>query len=47
MMARSHEKLDQPEEAYRYWEQSLRISPGQAGVHFRLGRLELTFAQAD
>ncbi|MCB9830916.1 MAG: tetratricopeptide repeat protein [Planctomycetes bacterium] len=45
MLARSYEKVGRLEDAHRSWEQSLRIVPGQAGVHFRIGRLELTFAQ--
>ncbi len=45
MLARSYEKVGRLEDSHRAWNQSLRITPGQAGVHFRLGRLELTFAE--
>ena len=41
MLARSHEKLGNLDEAYRLYDLSLKTTPGQAGVHFRLGRLDL------
>ena len=45
MLARSHEKLGHLEEAWRLYDLSLKTTPGQAGVHFRLGRLDLKLAE--
>ncbi|MFT7619953.1 MAG: tetratricopeptide (TPR) repeat protein [Planctomycetota bacterium] len=45
MLGRSYEKLGKHDEAYKLYDRSLRTTPGQAGVHFRLGRLGLMKAE--
>ncbi len=45
MMARAHEKIGQLDAAFELFSQSLKSLPGQAGVHFRLGRLGLRAAE--
>ena len=45
MLARSHEKLGDLDAAYRLYDKSLKTTPGQSGVHFRLGRLDLKLSE--
>lgn len=45
MLGRCHEKLGDLTSARAAYEKSLREDAGQAGVHFRLGRIELKLAE--
>lgn len=45
MLGRCHEKVRDFTAARAAYEKSLRLDPGQAGVHFRLGRIELKLAE--
>ena len=45
MLARSYEKTSELNQAKTFYEKSLRVTPGQAGVHFRLGRIDLKMAE--
>lgn len=46
MLGRAHEKLQEYAEARAAYESSLRRVPGQSGIHFRLGRLQLKAAES-
>lgn len=41
ILGRAHEKLGQFNEARAAYERSLRLTPQQAGIHFRIGRILL------